>query len=78
MEPGVVLTKEQHPELSKRSVRMDKIPYGEAIRSVLWAAMISQPDMAYAVGVLSQFIKKPDNLHFVVIRGTSAYMQSPQ
>ena len=35
MEPGVVLMEEQCPELSKSSVGMDKIPYGEAIGSTM-------------------------------------------
>ena len=76
MEPGVVLVKEQHPELSKRSMGVDNIPYGEAIGSVLWAAMISQPNIAYAVGVLSQFIQKLDNLHWEALKCVIVYLGS--
>ena len=76
MEPGVVLVKEQRPESSKRSMGMDNIPYSEAIRSVLWAAMNYRPDIAYAVGVLAQFIQKPDNLHWEALKCIIVYLGS--
>ena len=55
---------------------MDNIPYGEAIRSVLWAAMISQPNIAYAVGVLAQFIQKLNNLHWEALKCVIVYLLS--
>ena len=76
MEPAVVLVKEQFPESSKRSMEMDNIPYGEAIGSILWVAMISQPNIAYAVGVLAQFIQQSDNLHWEVLNCVIVYLGS--
>ena len=36
---------------------MKGVPYAEAIRSVLWPTVVSRPDTAYAVGIMSQFIQ---------------------
>ena len=55
---------------------VDNIPYGEAIGSVLCAAMISQPNIAYVVGVLAQFIQKLDNLHWEALKCVIVYLSS--
>lgn len=43
---------------------MEGVPYSEAIGSVLWPTVVSRPDTAYAVGVLSQFMQNPGQAHF--------------
>ena len=45
---------------------MHRILYVEAISSVLWLVIISQPDAAFAVSVLSQFIQNPGPTHWEV------------
>jgi Reverse transcriptase (RNA-dependent DNA polymerase) len=43
--------------------RIKGILYSKAIGSVLWPTVVSQPDMAYAVGILSQFIQNSGPAH---------------
>jgi Reverse transcriptase (RNA-dependent DNA polymerase) len=57
--------------------RMSRIPYSEAIKSILWATVVSRPDTAYAVGILSQFIENPGPAHWDGVKRavtTSNYM----
>jgi hypothetical protein len=56
------------------------IPYLEAVGSLMYLSQGTRPDIAYAVGVVSQFSKNPGPSHwkavtriFRYLRGTSSY-----
>lgn len=57
-------------------MRMQNIPYAEAIRSVLWLVMISRPDAAFSVSVLSQFIQNPGRIHWEALQQVIVYLNS--
>ena len=59
MEPGTQFTVDQCPSLVTQTQKMQGVPYSKAIRSVLWPVVVSRPDAAYAVGILSQFLDQP-------------------
>ena len=52
------------------------IPYSEAIGSVLWPAVVSRPDIAFAVGILSQFIQNPGQAHWEALKRVISYLGS--
>jgi len=64
METGAQFTKEQCPSTVNQVAKMKGVPYSEAIGSVLWPVVVSRPDAAYAVGILSQFIQNPGPAQF--------------
>jgi hypothetical protein len=64
MDPNVHFSTQQSPSSLSQTARMNGVPYSEAIGSVLWPTVVSRPDTAYAVGVLSQFIQNPGPAHF--------------
>ncbi|GFV13707.1 retrovirus-related Pol polyprotein from transposon TNT 1-94 [Trichonephila clavipes] len=39
------------------------VPYREAVGSLMFLAIVTSPDIAYAVGVLSQVLDKPQPIH---------------
>ena len=51
--PNICLTKDQCSSTDDEKVTMSKIPYREAIGSLMWAAVATQPDIAFAVSLLS-------------------------
>ena len=53
---------------------MKNIPYAKAIGSLLWAVMVSCPDAAYAVGILSQFIQSPGQPHWEAVKRVITYL----
>ena len=63
MKPGAVFTMEQGPVSIIKTIWMREVPCAEAIESILWLAIISQPDISYIIGVLAQFIQNPGTLH---------------
>ena len=56
---------------------MSKIPYREAIGSLMWAAVATQPDIAFAVSLLSQFLKNPGEIHWKAVKRIMRYISKP-
>jgi hypothetical protein len=53
---------------------MQGVPYNKAIGSILWPAIVSRPDIAYAVGVLSQFIQNLGHIHWEAVKRVIVYV----
>ena len=56
MEPGTQFSVEKCPLSINQQSKIKGIPYSKAIGSVLWAAVVSRPDIAYTTGTLLQSI----------------------
>ena len=46
--PGLKLSIEQSPKTSEEKAQMDAIPYISAVRSLMYLATMTRPDIAYA------------------------------
>ena len=64
IEPGTQYSKEQSPLTPNQVAKMKGVPYNEAIGSILWPAVVSRLDIAYVVGILSQFMQNPGPVHW--------------
>ena len=67
---------EQCPSSINQVEKMKGVPYAEAIGSVLWATVVSRPDTAFAVGILSQFIQNPGIPHWEGVKRLIAYLRT--
>ena len=76
MQPGVQLEECQTSTGEEESLKTSRIPYSEAIRSLLWAVIVSRPDAAYVVGVLSQFVQNPNRIHWEAVKRVIVYLRS--
>ena len=76
MEPGTQFTVDQCPSSVTQTQKMRGVPYSEAIGSVLWPVVVSRPDAAYAVGILSQFIQNPGPAHWEGLKRVINYLGS--
>src|ERR1700678_2659153 len=74
METNAHFTVQQCPSTLSQNARMNGVPYSEAIGSVLWATVVSRPDTACAVGILSQFIQNPGLAHWEGVRRLIRYL----
>ena len=77
MEMNAQFTKEQCPSTVNQVARMKGVPYSEAIGSVLWPVVVSRPDAAYTVGILSQFIQNPGPAHWEGVKRVISYLGRP-
>jgi hypothetical protein len=76
MEANAQFSKLQSPSSLSQVARMKGVPYSEAIGSALWPVVVSRPDAAYAVGVLSQFIQNPGQAHWEGVKRVISYLGS--
>ena len=74
--PNVQFSIQQCPSSLNQAARMNGVPYSEAIGLILWATVVSRPDTAYAVGVLSQFIQNPGQAHWETVKRVVSYLGS--
>jgi hypothetical protein len=68
MEVGAVLTK------ADESSKPITAPYQEACGHVLWPAVISRPDVQFAVGILAQFTQNPTEAHWQALKRVVRYL----
>ena len=68
MEPNAQFSTQQSPSTLNQTAQMQKLPYSKAIGSVLWLVVVSRPDAAFAVGILSQFIQNPGPAHWEALK----------
>jgi hypothetical protein len=73
MLPGQVLLKTEGPYPD-----MKDVPYREAIGSLIYAAVGTQPDIACATNTLSQFNVNPSHDHWAAVKRVLQYLKSMQ
>ena len=74
MEPGTQLSVDQSPLSLNQIAKMREVPYSEAIGSALWPVVVSRPDAAFTIGVLSQFIQNPGPAHWEALKRLINYL----
>lgn len=53
-----------------------KFPFREAVGSLLYAALVSRPEIAYSVGVVSRFMEKPGQQHVNAVKRIMRYLKA--
>lgn len=76
MELNVQFTKQQCPSTLNQAACMKGIPYSEAIRSILWPMVVSHPDTAYTISILSQFMQNLWVVHWERVKQVISYLGS--
>ncbi|KAF7353238.1 Transcription factor [Mycena sanguinolenta] len=75
MDPNVQLTTEHCPKSIRDIAAMKRIPYREAVGSLMWAAVGTRPDIAFVVGVLSKYLNNPGPTHWEAVKRVFRYLQ---
>ena len=76
MLPGLKLTSEQCPQTSEDKEEMKKHPYINAVGSLLYLAILTRPDIAFAAGVLARFNSNPGITHWKAVKHLFRYLKS--
>src|SRR6266404_3029109 len=59
MIPGISYTKEDAPADKTEAAHMAKVPYQEAIGSLMYVSVATCPNISFAVSQLSQYLENP-------------------
>ncbi|KMQ86178.1 integrase core domain protein [Lasius niger] len=75
----VAIPADQHQDLSLRDPKNDEkainAPYKEAVGSLLYLAMVTRPDIAYAVKAVNQYAKSPNKQHWNAVKRIIKYIK---
>ena len=66
--PTIYYSTKDAPADKTEAARMAKTPYRQAIGSLMYAAVATRPDIAFAVSTLSQFLENPGEAHWDAVK----------
>ena len=75
MQPGLLLSMCQTPKTTAEWAQMRDIPYREAIGSLMYAALGTRPDIAFAVQALSRYSTKFGPVHWNAVKRVFSYLK---
>jgi Reverse transcriptase (RNA-dependent DNA polymerase) len=74
--PSMNYSKKDSPTNVTKAAYMAKVPYCEAIGSLMYATVATHPNITFAVSTLSQFLKNPGQTHWEAVKRVFCYLSS--
>jgi Reverse transcriptase (RNA-dependent DNA polymerase)/GAG-pre-integrase domain len=74
MDPSAPLSKSQSPTLLDDIAKMRNVPYREAVGSLMYAAMGTRPDIAFATSTVAQYSENPGWKHWEAVKRIFRYL----
>ncbi len=81
IEKACTLSLDQCPKTDEERNEMSRVPYANAVGSLMYAVMCTRPDICFAVGLVSRYQSNPGPAHwravkriFRYLRGTSDFV----
>src|SRR6185369_169428 len=75
MVPGLKLSSAQSAKIAEEQAEMENIPYMNAVGSLLYLAIMTRPDIAFAAGVLARFNSNPGIAHWKAVKHVLRYLK---
>lgn len=70
-----VLNKEMEPQTEAEKEYMKRVPYQQAVGSLMYAMLGTRPDICTAVGIVSKYMKNPGKQHWEAIKRIFRYLR---
>jgi len=74
MDLNIAFSKDQCPMTPDDIARMHRIPYREAIGSLMYASVSTRPDISFTMSTLSQFLDNPGPAHWEAVKQVFRYL----
>jgi len=74
IDPSAPLSKSQSPSKLEDIAKMKNVPYREAVGSLMYAAMGTRPDIAFATSTVAQFSDNPGWAHWEAVKQIFRYL----
>ena len=75
IDPSAPLSKSQSPSKIEDINKMKNVPYREAVGSLMYAAMGTRPDIAFATSTVAQFSDNPGWAHWEAVKRIYRYLK---
>ena len=72
---GIAFYKDQSPKTSEEIERMRRVPYAEAVGSLMYAMFCTRPDICFAVGMVSRYQSNPGPEHWTMVKHIMKYLK---
>ncbi|KAE8732640.1 hypothetical protein F3Y22_tig00001818pilonHSYRG00042 [Hibiscus syriacus] len=69
------LSSQLSPKTNEERVYMAKVPYANAVGSLMYAMVCTRPDISQAVGVVSRYMHDPGEGHWQAVKWILRYLQ---
>ena len=76
MTQGAVLNTEQSPVTDEEKAEMAKCPYRSLTGSLLYAALLTRPDIAFATQAVCRFNQNPGRAHWKAAKRILKYLKA--
>ena len=73
--PHFKLSASQCPKTEEEREYMSKVPYSNAVGSLMYAMVCTRPDISHAVGTVSKYMHNPGKEHWQVVKWIIRYIQ---
>ena len=70
------LLKDDSPTSAEGKQEMKGVPYHELVGALNWLMVGSQPDIAFAIGQLAQFLENPGQVHWDAAKQVVRYLKT--
>ena len=75
MVPGVVYSKNDFPSSPNKAACMQHTLYHQAIRSLMYLAIATHPNITFAISILSCFLNNPGDVHWEALKCIYCYLK---
>ncbi len=72
--PGVIYSRGDCPTSPTEEAQMKKVPYREAIGSLMYTSVATRPDIGFAVSTLSRFLDNLSSAHWEAVKRVFRYL----
>ena len=70
-----VFTKDLCPKTSEEKKYMERVPYANAVGSLMYAMLCTRPDICFAVGMVSRYQSNPGEAHWKAVKRILRYLK---
>jgi hypothetical protein len=74
LDPNIRFSKDQCPQTLEEASEMRRLPYLKTVGSLMCCAVATRPEIAFPVGLLSQFVENPGRIHWEVVKRVYRYL----
>ncbi|GMP64064.1 hypothetical protein CsSME_00025502 [Camellia sinensis var. sinensis] len=72
---GESLSLDMGPKTQEENEKMARVPYANAVGSLMYAMMCTRPDICYAVGLVSRYQSNPGPAHWKAVKRILRYLR---
>ncbi|KAH9780743.1 hypothetical protein KPL71_008200 [Citrus sinensis] len=72
---GITFSNDQSPKISEEIERMRRVPYAEAVGSLMYAMLCTRPDICFAVGMVSRYQFNPGPQYWTAVKHIIKYLK---